>query len=104
LNAALKELFRGKHDVAPYKGIQDSLVFWISGTGFQFLSVGLGFWIPIVSGIPDFLELYSGFQSPRFDGISQILESRFPYMWQMGDVTAPEFTEDDQEQAGGRGH
>ena len=25
-------------------------------------------------------------------------------MWQMGDVTAPEFTEDDQEQAGGRGH
>ena len=42
------------------KGIQDSLGFWIPrggfqipGTVFQSLSVELGFWIPIVSGIPD---------------------------------------------------
>ena len=42
------------------KGIQDSLGFWtprsgfrIDGAGFQSLSVKLGFWIPIVSGIPD---------------------------------------------------
>ena len=46
---------------------QDSLGFWISrrgfripDTGFQSLSVELGFWIPIVSRIPIF-ELYSGF-------------------------------------------
>ena len=70
LNAALKELFRGKHDVAPYKGIQDSLVFWISGTGFQFLSVGLdsgfqslvGFRIPKPRIIRDFPD--SGIQIP----------------------------------------
>ena len=42
------------------KRIQDSLGFWIShrgfriqDTGFQSLSLELGFWIPIVSGIPD---------------------------------------------------
>ena len=47
----------------PYKEIQDSLGFWISrcgfripGTEFQFLSVELEFWIPIVSGIPDSLS------------------------------------------------
>ena len=40
--------------------IQDSLGFWIPrsgfqipGTVFQYLSVELGFWTPIVSGIPD---------------------------------------------------
>ena len=45
---------------APSKGIQDILGLWIpcSGvriaiTGFQSLSVELGFWIPIVSWIPD---------------------------------------------------
>ena len=27
--------------------------FWILGTGFQYLSVELGFWTAIVSGIPD---------------------------------------------------
>ena len=32
--------------------------FCIPGTGFQSLSVELGFWIPIVCGIPDFFELY----------------------------------------------
>ena len=43
------------------KGIQDSLGFRtagcgfrIPGTGFQYFSVELEFWIPIVSGIPDF--------------------------------------------------
>ena len=42
-------------------------------SGFQywslnFLSVELGFWIPVVSAIPDFLflELYSGFQILEF--------------------------------------
>ena len=42
-------------------------------SGFQYwsldsLSVELGFWIPVVTAIPDFLflELYSGFQSPGF--------------------------------------
>ena len=39
-----------------YKGIRDSLGFWIPGTGFQSLSVERGFWIPIVSGIPDSLS------------------------------------------------
>ena len=34
-------------------GIQGSLRFWIAGTGFQSLSVALGFWIPVVSGIPN---------------------------------------------------
>ena len=44
-------------------GIQDSLGFWITrcgfrirGTGFQYLSVELGFWIPIVGGIPHFFS------------------------------------------------
>ena len=41
--------------------------FRIPGTGFQSLSVELGFWISIVRGIPDSLsELYSGFQNPGF--------------------------------------
>ena len=47
----------------PYKGIQDSLGFWIPrrvfrilGTGFQYLSVKLGFWILIVRAIPDSLS------------------------------------------------
>ena len=35
------------------KGTQDSLGFWIPSTGFQSLSLELGFWITIVSGIPD---------------------------------------------------
>ena len=51
---------------APCKGIQDSLGFWIlccgfriSGTGFQSLSVGLGFGIPVVSVIPHSLRCIS---------------------------------------------
>ena len=48
---------------AQCKGIQDSLgfripcrEFRISGTELQSLSVELGFWIPIVGGIPDSLS------------------------------------------------
>ena len=47
----------------PYKGIQDSLGFWIPrrgfwilGTRFQSFSVELGFWIRIVRRIPDSLS------------------------------------------------
>ena len=64
------------------KGIKDSLGFWIPhcgfripGTLFQYLSVELGFWIPIVSGIPDFVSCIP-------DSKSKILpDSGFPYMW-----------------------
>ena len=63
----------GKQESTPYKGIQDSLGFWIPhrgfripGTGFQYLSVELGFWIPIVTGIANSLSCNSGFQSPGF--------------------------------------
>ena len=38
------------------RSIQDSLRFWIPDTGFQSLSVELGFWIPIVSWILDSLN------------------------------------------------
>ena len=71
--------------VFPYlKWIQDSLGFWIaycrfriSGTGFQSLSLEIGFWIPIaiVSGIPDSLSCipdsktqYPGFHRQKFPG------------------------------------
>ena len=66
--------------ITTYKEIQDSLGFWIPrcefripGTGFQFLSVELEFWIPIVSGIPDSLSCIpdskaqdSGFHQKKF--------------------------------------
>ena len=55
-------------------GIQGSLRFWIAGTGFQSLSVALGFWNSVVSGIPD-LELYSRFQSL---GIRDSTSKNFP--------------------------
>ena len=49
--------------IAPCKEIQGNLGFWtprrgfqIPGTGFQFLSVELEFWIPILCGIPDSLS------------------------------------------------
>ena len=49
--------------LAPCKGIQESPGFWIPhrgflipGTGFQSFSMELGFWIPIVGGIPDSLS------------------------------------------------
>ena len=38
------------------KGTQESLGFWIPGSGFQSLSGKLGFWIPFVCGIPDSLS------------------------------------------------
>ena len=67
-----------KRFIAPYKGIQDSLGFWIPrrgfqipGTGFQSLSVERGFWIPLA-------------HFPRFlippAKISCIPESGIPYM------------------------
>ena len=65
---------------APRKGIQDSLGLWIPrrrfqilGTGFQHLSVELGFWIEVVSRIPDSLSCIpdsnaqdSGFHELKF--------------------------------------
>ena len=45
------------------KGIQDSLGLWIPGIGFQYLSVEFGFWIPIVSGIPDSLSCIPDFNA-----------------------------------------
>ena len=67
--------------IAPCKEIQDSLGFWIlrcgfriPGAGFQYLSVELGFWIPIVSGIleslsciPDSKTQDSRFQTHSWD-------------------------------------
>ena len=35
-------------------------------------SVDLGFWIPIVSGISGFLQLYSGFHKQKFPGFPRI--------------------------------
>ena len=56
----------------PYKKIEDHPGFWVAhrgfpipGTGFRIsLPVDLGFKILIVRGIPDYLELHSGFQRP----------------------------------------
>ena len=60
---------------------QDNLGFWIPCHGFQSrncipdsLSVELGFWIPIVSRIPNSLSCI--FRNP----MPRIPESRFPYM------------------------
>ena len=50
---------------------------WIPGTGFQSLSVGFGFWIPISSRIPG---SWAVFWFPQTN-ISRILESKFPYMY-----------------------
>ena len=89
--------------VAHVRGIKHTLGFWIPhhwfripGTGFQSLSVELGLWISIVSGIPDFLSCVpnskaqdSRFHKQNFPGfrilkakISQIPESRLPYTGQ----------------------
>ena len=55
------------------EGIQDRLGFWIPpggflipGTGFQSLSVELGSWIPIVSGIPESLSCIPHSTSKNF--------------------------------------
>ena len=68
--------------------------FWIPDTEFQSLLVKLGFWITIVSGIPDssscipdlkaqdsefHKQKVPGFRIPQAKN-SRILESRFPYM------------------------
>ena len=82
---------------APCKGIQDSLGFWIPrhgfripGTGFQSLSVELGFWIPIASGVADSLSCIpdakardSGFHMQIFSGfrILQAQTSRIGAIW-----------------------
>ena len=58
--------------------------FRIPRTGFQPLSVELGFFDSNRSWDSGFLEPYSGFQSPGFQipqaNISRIAESEFPYM------------------------
>ena len=75
----------GSHHFAPCKGIQDR--FWIlrcgfkvAGlyTGFQCLSIEIGIWIPIVSGIPDSVELYSGFHTQKFPGFRIPHAKKFP--------------------------
>ena len=84
-------LFIPLRHFAPCKEMQDSLGLWTPSQGFriictefQFLSVELGFRIPIVLRF-EFLELFSGFQSPGFRfripraTISQFPESKFPF-------------------------
>ena len=68
-----------KQNFYPCEGIQDSLGLWIPqsgfripGTHFQFLSVELGFWIPIVSAIPDSLSCIPDSNSWISDYISKI--------------------------------
>ena len=55
-----------QNNIAPYpcKGIQGGLGFRIPGTGCQ--SVELGFWVPIVGGIPDSLRVIVYSKSPGF--------------------------------------
>ena len=74
--------------IATCNRILDSLGFWIPhcglqipGTGFQSLSVELGFWIPIISGIPDSLSCIpdSKTQDFRFHK-PNCPDSGFPYM------------------------
>ena len=84
-------LFIPLRHFAPCKEMQDSLGLWTLSQGFriictefQFLSVELGFRIPIVLRF-EFLELFSLFQSPGFRfripraTISQFPESKFPF-------------------------
>ena len=70
----------------PCERIQDSLGFWIPhcgfripGTGFQYLSVELGFWIAMISGIPDSLSCIpdSKTQDSGFHKQNYIQDSRF---------------------------
>ena len=71
-------------DFRYFRGIQDSLGFWLAylgfwipGTRLQSLSVELGFRIPIVSRIPDSLNCIpdSKAQEYRFSSISDFLDS-----------------------------
>ena len=88
------EFWRPKHPAkacaTPCKVIQDSLGFGFHAvdSGFQApvflgsLSVERGFWITVVSGIPDSRFLNSnlpGFRVPQAK-ISRIMESGLPYM------------------------
>ena len=74
------------NSVVPCERIQDSLGFWIPrcgfqipGTGFQYLSVELGFWIAMISGIPDSLSCIpdSITQDSGFHKQNHIQDSRF---------------------------
>ena len=62
----------------------------IPGTGFQSLSVELGYWIPIVSGIPEFLDSKaqdSEFHKQKF----QFPDSSFPYLgWNVSWLSSSE--------------
>ena len=78
--------------VAPCKGIEDTLGFWIPrrgfripATGFRSLSVELGLWISIVSGSPDFLSCipnskaqHSRFHKQNFPPIPDSKSKNFP--------------------------
>jgi len=87
-------LFIPLRHFAPCKEIQVSHGLWtpsreirIPRTGFQSFSVELGFRIPIVLGF-EFLELFSGFQSPGFrfriprTTMSRIPEFKLPFTGQ----------------------
>ena len=72
--------------VTPRKGIHDSPGIRIPGTGFQPLSMELGVWIPIASGIPDALSCVpnskaqdSVFREYNFSGLQfSIHKQKFP--------------------------
>ena len=79
------------NSVVPCERIQDSLGFWIPrcgfqipGTGFQYLSVEIGFWIAIISGIPDSLSCIPDSKNQESGFISKITsripDSGFSYM------------------------
>ena len=86
-------------DVRESKTVLDS-GFHTVDSGFQYLSLELGFWIPVVSGIldslsciPDSKDQDSGFHKQKFLGfwilqakISQIPESGFPYTGRIFDL------------------
>ena len=78
--------------IAPCKGIQGSVGFWtprrgfrIPGTGFQSLSVELGFWTPIVSGIPDSFSLRCRRNLTRL--VTSAKQRRDPCSWPPTDST-----------------
>ena len=53
--------------IAPYKGIQDSLEFWIRHHGLQIHALDCGF-----------LEPYAGFQLPSFQNLQDSTSKNFP--------------------------
>ena len=58
----------------------------IPGTGFQYLTVQLGFWIPIVSAIPDSKTQDSEFHNQNF-----------PRLWIIGHFTVMDGSEADSD-------